>query len=166
MSTPLLPADSSALASTLARDWAVQVNTSTTETPTWVFVYGLSQVGPTSDITLQDDGDIHAGGYKSQLATAIGANLELQGLRKGTLAGDTFTPDPGQEALRAKGKLTGYDNIAHVRYWRTDDLTDAFEIRAAVSWVDTAADKEALQAFTCTLTGRGKPVVITKPVTP
>ncbi|AUM18228.1 MULTISPECIES: phage tail tube protein [Rhodococcus] len=166
MSTPLVPADSSALVSTLARDWAVQVDTSSNGTPSWVFVYGLSTVNPTTDLTMQDDGDINADGRKSQIATAIGENLELQGLRKGTLAGETLTPDPGQEFLRAKGRKIGYENISHVRFWRLDDLSDAYEGHFATNWTDTGGDKEGLQAFTCTLTGRGKMTSITKPTAP
>ncbi|MCZ4557986.1 hypothetical protein O4215_20705 [Rhodococcus maanshanensis] len=161
---PLLPKDSSTLLTTLARDWAVQVNTSTTATPSWVFVYGLSKVSPTQEISMQDDADIHAGGYKSQIATAIGANLDLEGLRKGEGAvDDAITPDPGQEFLRAKGEMTGSKNVAHVRYWRTDSLPDSYEHTFTVGWKDTGGDKEALQGFSCTLTGRGKPKKIAKP---
>ncbi|WP_336881383.1 phage tail tube protein [Rhodococcus globerulus] len=159
----LMPPDSAQLVTTLARDWAFQVNISTTAEPEWIFVNGLSKVGPTTDQTKQDDGDIHSGGYKSQLATAIGANVEIEGLRKGTLAGEALTPDPGQEFLRAKGRRIGYGNIAHVRYWRTDALPDAMEAQVTVEWKDGTEDKEGLQTFTCTLTGRGKPKEIAKP---
>ncbi|MBV6758354.1 phage tail tube protein [Rhodococcus opacus] len=160
---PVVPLDTSHLVSTLARDWAVQANTGTKETPVWVFVYGLSSVNPTTDLTMQDDGDIHAGGYKSQMATAIGSNLELQGMRKGELEGEELTPDAGQEFLRAKGQTIGYNNVVHMRVWRTDGLPDAFEQTYAVNWTDTGGDKEGLQGFTCTCTGRGKPTPISKP---
>ncbi|NKR32280.1 hypothetical protein GS504_15620 [Rhodococcus hoagii] len=163
MSSPLMPPDSAQLVTTLARDWAVQVDTGKSGTPKWEFVNGLSKVGPTTDLTQQDDGDIHSGGYKSQLATAIGANVEIEGLRKGTLAGEDLTPDPGQEFLRAKGRQIGYSNIAHIRYWRTDALPDAMEGYFTVDWKDGTEDKEGLQTFTCTLTGRGKPKEIAKP---
>lgn len=164
MAEPLNPGDSSHLVTTLARDWAVQVNTGTKAEPAWVTVYGLTTVNPSTDLTMQDDGDIHAGGYKSQIATAIGSNLELQGLRKGELeTDDTLVADPGQEYLRAKGEQIGYKNIAIVRAWRTDGLDEAFEHSYAVNWTSSGGDKEGLNAFTCTLTGRGKPVKIAKP---
>ena len=47
------------LASTLARDWALQVNKGTTEEPEWVFVRGLSQFAPQTSPTMQDLSLIH-----------------------------------------------------------------------------------------------------------
>lgn len=157
------PKDSSGLLSVLARDWAVRVNTSTTETPEWTFVYGLNKVDPSIDTTLQSDADIHGQGYGSQLVTALGATLNLEGLRKGAKVGDVFTPDPGQEFLRGKGEQLGGDNVIQVQVWRTDDLPNAFEATYAVSWKDVAGGLDALQTFTVTCSGRGKPKTIAKP---
>lgn len=166
MSAPLVQPDTSNLASTLARDWAVQVDISDTATPEWVFVNGLTKVDPTIDTTIQDDSDIGAGGYKSSIATALGASLNLEGLRKGTKDGASFTPDPGQEYLRAKGEEVGYDNFVRMRVWRTDDLPNAFECTYACAWKDIAGGLDALQTFTATLSGRGKPQQISKPTAP
>ena len=152
--------DSAQLVTTLARDWAVQVEDDDGE---WVFVLGLSQFAPTTDKTKQDDGDINSGGAKSQLSTAIGFNIECSGLRKGSLAGSDLTPDPGQEILRAKGEEIGYKSIARLRYWRSDALPDAFEANYDVDWKDGTEDKEGLQSFTVTLTGRGRRTKIAKP---
>ncbi|MHD0300101.1 phage tail tube protein [Rhodococcus qingshengii] len=164
MADTLLPPDSAPLVTTLARDWAVQVNVDDTgASPEWVFVNGLSQFAPTTDKTLQDDGDIHSGGAKSQLSTAIGFNVEMTGLRKGTLAGSTLTPDPGQEFLRALGDEVGYKAIAELRYWRTDALADARQGFYTIDWKDGTEDKEGLQSFTCTATGRGRATKIAKP---
>ncbi|MGW1740450.1 phage tail tube protein [Nocardia sp. NPDC001965] len=166
--TPLQAPDSASMATALARDYAVQIDlahgTAQAGTPDWAFVMGLNKVSPTTDTTMQDDGDIHSGGRKSQIATAIGENLELGGLRKGTLS-PGYVPDPGQEKLRAHGSEIGYANIAHVRYWRTDGIDEAKEGYFAVNWVSSADDKEGLYAFTATLTGRGKHTNIAKPTT-
>lgn len=162
----LLPPDSADLISTLARDWAVQVNTGTIAAPTWTFVNGLNKVDPSIDTTTQDDSDIHGKGYKSTLVTGLGATLALEGLRKGTKDDTTFTPDPGQEFLRGKGEAMGGDNVVHMRVWRTDDLPNAFECKYACAWKDVAGSLDALQSFTVTLSGRGKPDTITKPTAP
>ncbi|RJO69770.1 hypothetical protein D5S18_28120 [Nocardia panacis] len=157
------------MATALARDYAIQVDvnfgTEKAGSPEWVFVMGLNKVSPSNDITLQDDGDIHSNGRKSQIATAIGENLELAGLRKGNLAAG-FVADPGQEKLRGHGEEIGAANTAHVRYWRTDGIDEAKEGYFAVSWVSAADDKEGLYGFTCTLTGKGQHKKIAKPTAP
>ncbi|MGW6658836.1 phage tail tube protein [Rhodococcus sp. NPDC055024] len=161
MADTLLAPDTSTLDSHLARDWAVQVKDDGGD---WVFVNALSQFAPTSDKTLQDDGDIGMKGGKSSLATAIGFNIEITGLRKGTLAGTAYEPDEGQEILRGKGDEIGALAIADIRYWRTDGLKDAFQGRYTVDWKDGTEDKEGLLSFTCTLTGRGRRTKIAKPL--
>ncbi|MFI5778138.1 phage tail tube protein [Nocardia sp. NPDC051570] len=156
------------MSTALARDYAVQIdiNYGTEKaTPEWVFVMGLNKVSPSNDITLQDDGDIHSNGRKSQIATAIGENLEIAGLRKGNLAAG-FIADPGQEKLRLHGEEIGAANTAHVRYWRTDGIDEAKEGYFAVKWVSAAEDKEGLYGFTCSLTGKGQLKKITKPIAP
>ncbi|MBH0778822.1 phage tail tube protein [Nocardia bovistercoris] len=164
---PLQAPDSSTLATALARDYAVQIDVAygTGSAPEWVFVMGLNKVSPTQDITMQDDGDIHSGGRKSQIATAIGENLELAGLRKGERS-PAYVPDPGIEQLRKHGSKIGYENIAHVRYWRTDEIDEAKEGYFAVAFVGSADDKEGLYGWTATLTGRGQHKDIVKPLTP
>lgn len=165
--TVLQAPDSAPLATALARDYAVQIDTAygTGSGPNWVFVMGLNKVSPTTDITMQDDGDIHSGGRKSQIATAIGENLELGGLRKGERAPE-YIPDPGIEHLRLLGSRIGYENIAHIRYWRVDEIEEAKEGFFAVNFTGSSDDKEGLYAWTATCTGRGKHKDIDKPLMP
>lgn len=155
--------NSANLISLLARDYAVQVNTGDDTTPAWVFVRGLSTVTPSPEPVLQDDGDIDAEGYGSQLATGLNFSMTLEGNRKGTGDADSFTADPGQEFLRKKGAEVGYKNIVQVRYWRTDSDPEAREFSAAVSYTNSGGDKESLQSFSVTLNGRGRPIDIEKP---
>ena len=158
------PPNSADLVSQLARDYAVQVNTSTDpEAPAWVFVRGLSQVTPSATPAMQDDGDIDAEGYGSQIATGQAFSMQITGVRKGTGSEGDFTPDPGQEFLRKKGEEVGARNIIQVRYWRTDDDTDAKEFSASVEYTTDGGDKEALQSWSATLHGRGRPIAIEKP---
>lgn len=160
---PLNAPDSASLHAALARDYAVQINTAAAGSPpTWVFVMGLNKVSPTTDTTMQDDGDIHSNGRKSQIATAIGENLELGGLRKGSRT-PNFVPDPGIERLRYHGSKIGYENIAHIRYWRTDEIDEAKEGYYAVNFSGGGEDKEGLLSWTATLTGRGQAQDIEKP---
>lgn len=158
------PPNSADLVSQLARDYAIQVNTSADPaTPAWTFVRGLSQVTPSATPAMQDDGDIDAEGYGSQIATGQAFSVQIEGVRKGTGDESNFAPDPGQEFLRLKGEEVGASNIIQVRYWRTDSDTDAKEFSASVEYTTSGGDKEALQSWSATLHGRGRPTAIEKP---
>lgn len=65
------------LNSTLARDWALQVNTGTKDAPKWVYVRGLSQFAPQTSPTMQDDSDIDSKGL--QVSDRYGNRNDLQG---------------------------------------------------------------------------------------
>lgn len=152
------------LNSTLARDWALQVNTGTESQANWIFVRGLSQFSPQTTVTMQDDSDIDSQGYKSQVATAIELTFQGEGKRKGQKDGDKFAQDPGQAALRAKGRSMGLNNTIPARCWRTDGVQEAYEAVFSVQWEDQAGGNEDLDSFTFTMMSRGKPKEI-NPVT-
>lgn len=148
------------LSSTLARDWAVQVNTGDTDTPNWVFVRGLSQFAPQSTPNMQDDSDIDSEGYTSQIATTLEMTFQGEGFRKGTKTGDTFAQDEGQAFLRAAGRKMGTENIVHARCWRTDGVQEGYDSRFSVQWEDAAGGNADLDSFSFTLMSRGKPTEI------
>lgn len=152
------------LNSTLARDWALQVNTGTKDSPKWVYVRGLSQFAPQTSPTMQDDSDIDSKGYKSQIATALEMTFEGEGKRKGEKSGETFKQDPGQAYLRDKGRKMGLDNVVQARCWRTDGVQEGYESYFSVKWEDKAGSNDDLDQFSFTLMSRGKPQDI-KPVT-
>lgn len=152
------------LNSTLARDWALQVNTGTKDKPEWIFVRGLSQFSPQTSPTMQDDSDIDNEGYKSQIATALEMTFKGEGKRKGEKAGDKFKQDPGQSALRERGRKMGLNNVIQARCWRTDGVDEGYDSYFSVKWEDEAGGNEDLDSFSFELTSRGKPIAI-KPVT-
>lgn len=161
MSAPLAAPSSDELASYLARDWAFQVNTGTSESPQWTFVLGLTKFSPKTEATMQDDGDLNSGGYGSEIATELKLAIEADGLAKGD--GDGSVQDPGQAHLRAKGEKIGVDNFVHARYWRTDGIDIAKEARFTCKWSDSSEAKDGLFGFSVTLSSRGKPTDIVKP---
>ncbi|WP_275792632.1 phage tail tube protein [Prescottella equi] len=157
------PAPTAALASTLARDWVLEVETAT---GTWTKVRGLNSVSPIFEGAEQDDSDIDSEGYASSIVTGLAFRIEGSGKRKGEQT-TGFVDDPGQSFLRQKGRKTGADNIISARIYRRDDLPDAYHAETTVKWTDSAAgDTNALQEFSFTLSGRGKPEDITKPTAP
>lgn len=151
------------LASTLARDWILEVETAT---DTWAPVRGLSSVSPIFEGSEQDDSDIDSEGFASQIVTGLAFRIEGSGKRKGENTSG-FVDDPGQNFLRIKGRKTGAENIVTVRIYRRDDIDEAYEADTTVKWTDNAAgDTNALQEFSFTLSGRGKPRDIVKPLIP
>ncbi|OZC62359.1 hypothetical protein CH267_02140 [Rhodococcus sp. 06-621-2] len=148
------------LASTLARDWILEVLTAP---GVWTKVRALSSVQPMFVTSEQDDSTIDDQGFASAIATGLAYSIEGACKRQGdNTAG--YVDDPGQNFLRQKGRKTGYDNIVTARIYRRDALPDAYMCDHTVKWTDTAAgDVNALQQSTFTLTGRGKPEEIAKP---
>lgn len=157
-----MTAPTQSLSSTLARDWILEVDINGVPTR----VRGLSSVSPIFEGSEQDDSDIDSEGFASQVVTGLAFRIEGGGKRKGeNTAG--FVDDPGQNFLRKKGRQTGTANIVTARIYRRDDLPDAYEAETTVKWTDSAAgDTNALQEFSFTLSGRGKPRDIVKPLVP
>ncbi|AWB84775.1 phage tail tube protein [Corynebacterium liangguodongii] len=150
------------LNSTLARDWALQVQ-DPEDNSTWVFVRGLAKFAPKTELTMKDDSDIDSEGYKSNIATALQLTFEGEGFRKGQLAGDKFTQDEGQAILREVGRNMGLRNVIKARAWRTDGVDEGYESNFSVEWTDTDGGNEDLDQFSFTMMSRGKPTRI-KPV--
>lgn len=154
MATPAKPGYSGGLASTLARDNALQVKGPDGK---WVFVRGLSKISPKFQGSMQDDTDIDGEGYKSQISTAIQFTIETEGKRKGTFSQDKFVQDPGQVILREAGEHMGYQNVIQARTWRTDGVDQAYEAAFTVEYSTGDGGIEDLDTFTATLMSRGKP---------
>lgn len=162
----LTPPDGSGLAVIPAGRYGVQVNTGTTQAPVWTFINGLTNFEPKFDPKLEDDSDISSNGWESQAVAGNAFSVDFEGLVKGADAGSTFTADPGMQRLVAASQETGSDAHVHVRYWRTDELDEAFEFRAAVKASLKGGKPNELQKFSGNLTGRGKPTAIEKPEEP
>lgn len=152
-----------ALASVLGRDWILEVQDGTTGP--YVRVRGLSSVSPVFAGAMQDDSDIDSEGFASQIPTGQAFSIPFSGKRKGE-DDASFVDDPGQNILRQRGRKTGKDNFVNARIYRRDDLPDAYGCECAIEFTDAAAsDPNALQEFSGTMWGRGKPEDIAKPST-
>ena len=161
MTGPLVTTDTSDLSATIARNWHVQVREPGDST--WTFVRGINSFnGAPVSKTRQDSGDFHSGNWGSSTSTEATWALEIGIMRKIDASGE---PDPGVEMCRAKDGELGTDEDLEVRWWRSDDLPDAYQGIAGVDFVSGAGDKTALTAATITLTGKGKRNTIAKPST-
>ncbi|WP_171074366.1 phage tail tube protein [Nonomuraea basaltis] len=153
-----------ALRSLLAKDWTLEVDTSSTTTPAWTTVRGLTKLEFSLDSETEDDSDFDSDGWASEVVTQRSWKLEIEGRRKRDTASATFVPDAGQEFLRAAGLVVGITANAHLRWYRKDGSPDAFEGVAAVQYKGAGGEVTDLEPFECELTGQGKPLAITNPV--
>lgn len=161
--TVLKPPNSSSLFTFRAAAWGVQINIGTPSSPIWTFLRGLSKFEPKQDPKMADDTDIDSDGWESELVAAQKLNIDVEGLVKGEKSTSLVIPDPGVSHLRKLGKEKGYENIAHLRYWRLDDINEAYEHYFALKYSDAGGGNADLQKFSATLSGRGKPTEISKP---
>lgn len=158
MTGPLVTTDTSDLSATLARYWNVQVRA--VGGTTWTFIRGITSFNPTVSKTRQDSGDFHSGNWGGSTGTEATWSLEVAVLRKLDENGD---PDPGVEMCRAKDGELGTGEELEVRWWRSDELPDAYSGKASVDFSTAAGDKTALLGATITLNGVGARASITKP---
>lgn len=152
-------------ASTTNRKWYLDVDSSTTSTPTWVGVFGITEFQDALEPTLQEDSDFDSDGYKSQTKTASAWSLTTKVARKVTTALATAY-DPGQEILRLAANENGVANSVHIRWYEMEPggpRVEAYQGKAAVSWSPDGGGMDALSTVSVTLTGQGKRNAITHP---
>lgn len=153
-------------ATTTNRKWYLDVNTGTTESPTWTGVFGITEIKQTVETSTQDDSDFDGEGWKSEIATAVAWKIEGK-VKRGVKPG--VTPpvyDPGQEVLRLAGAKVGGENVVQVRYYEMEPSgprVEAYTGDVAVSFTDEGGAMDALSMASFVLTGRGKRTAITHP---
>lgn len=153
--TPVAP-----LVSKLARRWRVDVDTSTTSTPSWIQVRGIRSLKAPINPTLKDDGDYDSGAWGSQTKTALAWELQMT-LKQGTVSG---VDEPAQAFLRKAGTSFGTAGVVHVRWYdRAGGTTEAYEGYAEVSWDPSGGARDDIDEASCTLTGKGARTDITNP---
>lgn len=154
------------LRSLLAKDWALEVDTRAAgaAAPQWTRVSGLTSFAESTDDNTEDDGSFDDDGWGSSVVTQRTWSIEAEGKRKRTEA-QTFTPDPGQEAIRKAARVVGFSANLRVRWYRKDGSPDAYEGVSTVSGFTKGGGKTDLEPFNFTLNGQGAPVEIPNPAT-
>lgn len=159
--------------STTNRKWLLEVNTGTTEDPTFISVGYIMDFQPTTDnANWEDDSDFGSSGFLSQVKTAASWSATCTVARKVT-DDDQTVYDPGQEFLRLHAiGITGPNNTVGVRFYEYDasDPTgansprvEAYAGNAGVGWAEQGGDVKALDTVQVTLTGQGKLDIIDHP---
>jgi hypothetical protein len=153
-------------ASTLNRKWYLDVNTSTTGTPSWTPVMGMTEFQFAVEATLQDDSDFDSEGFRSQTKTAEGWSVTCTVARK-TQTGTPTAYDPGQEALRAAsfGNM-GVAASRQIRFYEMEEdgpREEAYTGQATVAWSPNGGGMDATSTVGITLTGQGRLTAIAHP---
>lgn len=156
-------------ASTTQRMWYLDVDTATsTVSPVWAPVHGITEFKPALEPTKQDDSDFDSGGFQSSTKTAEKWSCEAKVARKVTVADGTVY-DPGQEFLRLKSFGTmGPANSVHIRYYEMTEngpRIEAYDGFASVTWSPDGGKMEDLNLVSLTLDGQGRLNLITHPNT-
>lgn len=162
MTAPLKPTNTASMSTALGGQVRVEINTGTTDDPTWTEIRGVRQFGPVFTQVTEDNSDVSNAGWANEFPIGNGLVVSISGLVKGTEDPD-FVVDPGVQALLDASKSFGKDGVSHIRYWRTDGLDEAyaFYCTTEVSLGNEAPPK--LQEFSGELKCMGEPEKITKP---
>lgn len=163
MTAPLQATPTDNLGTATSGLYRAEINTGTAQAPVWIEMKGITKWSPKFEQQTEDDTDISSGAWKSEFPVGNGFTVEVEGLTKGT-TDPAFVADPGVQALLEKSKKIGNDGIGHFRYWRTDELDEALEFYATCGVSRTGEKPPALDKWSGTLTGRGKPTDISKPL--
>lgn len=124
----------------------------------FIAVRGIQEITPPSvEKNLEDDSDLDAGGWGSQIAT--GAEYTLEGTAKVGRKGSQ--DDPGQAILKAAGvdHPIGVDGFV---WWRLTSKTDGSGHMglADATWTESGGARTDLTLAEFTLTGRGQLVTV------
>lgn len=155
------PSSTEVLTSTLARKMRVDVNTGTSESPSWTQVRAITTMQTAITPTMQDDSDYDSDGWGSQAKTMLAWSLTMTVARKvGVSSGDY---DPGQERLRQAHDKFGAEGVVEVRWYDRNGGAEAYSGFAHVSWEPQGGATDALDTVNVTLTGQGARETIVNP---
>ena len=145
----------------------LDVNTGTTDAPTWTGVFGVTSFKPNLAPTWKDTSDFDSAGDMSSTATARTWGCDFQVERKST-ASDPTTYDPGQEALRLRAENIGLLNSIEVRFYEMEPggpRVEAYQGTVGVEWSPDGGAMSDTDAVSIKLIGQGRRTLITHPDT-
>lgn len=150
------------MANLLARRFRVDIDTSSTSTPQWTQLLGITALTPTvSEATLQDSSSYDTDGWGAQEKTmqrwslAITANVVKDN--------DDGLRDIAQEKIRLASTKFGAAARVKVRWYDRDGEPEAYSGTALCQYAPAGGGPDALDSVTFTLTGDGVLLEIANP---
>ncbi|MCA6093491.1 phage tail protein [Streptomyces sp. SCA3-4] len=163
MATPTPPAET---ITALARRYRLELDTSTTTTPAWTLVPGITEFAPKIEPTQQDVTTYDAEGWSEQAVTMLAWSVETTIAHRAHPVTGQF--NAAQEALRRASMSFGAASYVHVRYYDRNGADDAYEGVGLVTWEPDGGGPDEVDTIKVTITGSGplKPIVNPAPSTP
>ncbi|GAA0371788.1 phage tail tube protein [Streptomyces blastmyceticus] len=158
MATPTPPAET---VTALARRYRLEVDTSTTSTPSWTLLPGVTEFAPKIEPTQQDVTTYDAEGWVEQAVTMLAWSIETTIAHRAHPTTGQFNPT--QEYLRKASMSFGAASYVHVRYYDRMGADDAYEGSALVTWEPGGGGPDEVDTIKITLTGSGPLRSITNP---
>lgn len=149
------------LVSTLARKWLLEVNASTTATPDWVQVRGISDFSTSVDSNTEDDSDYDSDGWASTTKTQMSWSLDVTVMRKIGFTSKAY--DEGQEILRAAADNFGVDGSVQVRWYDREGGPEAYTGTGSVSYAPQGGKTTDLDSAKITIDGQGARKAVANP---
>lgn len=142
-----------ALASKLARRWAVEVRpVGGSESDPWTRVRGINSFQPNLTPTMEDSTDFDNDGWSSSEKTLQGWSLTIGYIEK--IGQTDQAQDPGQLILEEASDKFGGDGFVDVRWFERDGEL-AYQGNAAVQYEPQGGGPSALSSVNVTLNGNG-----------
>lgn len=142
-----------ALASKLARRYAVEVKPSGASDDEWTRVKGINSLTPNLEQNFEDSTDFDNDGWGSQEKTMQSWSLQIGLIEKVGQA--DRKQDPGQRILEQTQDKFGGEGFVDVR-WGERDGDVAYTGNAAVQWEPQGGGPSDLSSVNVTLNGNGK----------
>lgn len=158
MSTPTPPAET---ITALARRYRLELDTSTTGTPTWSLVPGITEFTPKIEPTQQDVTTYDAEGWVEQAVTMLAWSIETTIAHRAHPVTGAF--NSAQEFLRKASMSFGAASYVKVRYYDRNGADDAYQGQALVTWEPDGGGPDETDTIKVTLTGNGPLTAITNP---
>jgi len=150
-----------ALASLLARRWAVEVRPiGGGEEDEWTRVRGINSFQPSLEPSFEDSTDFDNDGWSTQEKTLQGWSLAIGFIEK--VGAESREQDPGQLILEEASDKFGSDSMLEVR-WFEREGEKAYQGTASVQYEPQGGAPSALSTVNVTLQGNGKRAPIENP---
>ncbi|MFC7909070.1 phage tail tube protein [Streptomyces nigra] len=146
----------------LAREWRLEINMGTDESPDWQLCPGVREFQPASEPNIEDSSDYDGEGWAGNEKTGQSWEISATIRRKANKSVKVY--HPVHEKIRLAHFAYGSSNKIHLRYMNRDGLPEAYEGRAIPNWQPSGGEYTALGEVEITFTGDGALTPIDNPL--
>lgn len=146
----------------LAREWRLEINMGSEETPDWQLCPGVREFQPASEPNIEDSSDYDGDGWAGNEKTGQSWELSVTIRRKANKLVKVYSPV--HEKIRLAHFSYDADSKIHLRYMNRNGLPEAYEGKAIPNWQPSGGEYTALGETEITFTGDGPLTPIDNPL--